>query len=245
MHGFAARRPSAAREADTIRAHTLAHTVTDELGGRAPFQLVSEMGTMAYALRNEPVQEMDALAQKWRRCPSMGWSRVAWQAVLRACGLHSRWTRSRPLRSVQPFIRVPRAHRCSPLSTFVVCAPRVIAVGCCCCSGARIDERARPDAAVRCSTPAGITWSAWDHRALRKIDALLRFRRAVVAPRWLRWLHHALLASQASRSRGFCVGRGSGAKGRGLQCVGRLRRAIGTTVARYSGLIALVRKNER
>ena len=142
-------------------------------------------------------------------------------------------------------ICAPRAHRCSPLSTFVVCAPCVIAGGGCCCSGASIDERARPDAAARCSIPACITRSAWDHRALRQIDALLRFRRAVVAPRWLRWLPHALLASQASRSRGFCVGRGSGAKGRGLQCVGRLRRAIGTTVARYSGLIALVRKNER
>jgi len=83
-------------------------------------------------------------------------------------------------------IRAPRAQRCSPLLTSVVCAPRVIAVGCCCCSGARIDERARPDAAACCSIPAGITRNAWDHRALRQIDALLRFRRAVVAPRWLR-----------------------------------------------------------
>ena len=115
-------------------------------------------------------------------------------------------------------IRAPRAHRCSPLSTFVVCAPCVITGGGCCCSGASIDERSRPDAAARCSIPACITRSAWDHRALRQIDALLRFRRAVVAPRW------ATVATScfSSRSRGICVGRGSGTKGRCLQCVGRL-----------------------
>ena len=93
-------------------------------------------------------------------------------------------------------IRAPCAYRCPPLSTFVVCAPCVIAGGGCCCSGARIDERARPDAAARCSTSAWITRSAWDHRALRQIDALLRFRWAPGAPRWPTVLPRAPLASR-------------------------------------------------
>ena len=111
-------------------------------------------------------------------------------------------------------IRAPRAYRCSPLSTFVVCAPCVIVGSGCCCSGARIDERARPDAAARCSTSACITRSAWDHRALRQFDALLRFRWAPGAPRWPTVLPRAPLASQASEARVICVGRGPGAWGR-------------------------------
>ena len=139
-------------------------------------------------------------------------------------------------------IRAPRAYRCSPLSTFVVCAPCVIVGGGCCCSGARIDERARPDAAARCSTSDCITRSAWDHRALRQIDALLRFRWAPGAPRWPTVLPRAPLASQASGSRVLCVGRGPSAQGRCPQRVGRLGRAAGTAVARYCIVITLVRK---
>ena len=135
-------------------------------------------------------------------------------------------------------ICAPRAHRCSPLSTFVVCAPCVIAGGGCSCSGASIDERARPDAAARCSTSACITRSAWDHRALRQIDALPRFRGApggIGAPRWLPC---ALWPPQASRARVFCVGRGPGAQGRCIQCMGRLGRAPRASDARYSGVVA-------
>ena len=111
-------------------------------------------------------------------------------------------------------IRAPRAHLCCPLSTCVVCAPRVIVGSGCCCSGARIDEWTRQNAAARCSTPAYITRSAWDHRALRQIDGVPLFRGVhggIGAPQWL---PRALWAPQASRARVVCVGRGPGARGR-------------------------------
>ena len=76
---------------------------------------------MAYALRNEPVQEMDALAQKRRRCPSMGWSRVAWQAVLRA------WAPFivDAFEATQERAFVHRAPTVAPLSQLVLCVCRV------------------------------------------------------------------------------------------------------------------------
>ena len=142
-------------------------------------------------------------------------------------------------------ICAPRAHRCSPLSTFVVCAPRVIAGGCCCCSGASIDERARPDAAARCSTSACITRNNLSHWEQSQVSALHGFRWAVVAPRWLRWLPRALWPPQAIRSRVVCVGRGPGAHGRCPQCMGCLGRVVQASVVCYSGAIALVRSSVR
>ena len=53
--------------------------------------------------------------------------------------------------------RVPRAHRCSPLSICVECVPRVIVGGGCCYSGARIDERARQDIALHRPAPRAAT----------------------------------------------------------------------------------------
>ena len=142
-------------------------------------------------------------------------------------------------------IRAPHAHRCSPLSTCVVCAPRVIVGGCCCCSGASIDERARPDAAACCSTSACITRNNLSHWEQSQVSALHGFRWAVVAPRWLRWLPRALWPPQAIRSRVVCVGRGPGAHGRCTQCMGCLGRVVQASVVCYSGAIALVRKSVR
>ena len=136
-------------------------------------------------------------------------------------------------------IRAACAHRCYPLSTFVVCAPRVL-VGCCCCySGARIDERARPDAAARCSTSVCITQSAWHHQVLRQIDALPRFRGAhggIGAPRWLpralcgllRPAEHELFALGGGRALGIDV----------PGCRGRLGRVARSSGARYSTVMA-------
>ena len=141
------------------------------------------------------------------------WSDGEWHGDLRsALWLHSSWTRSRPLRS---------AHSCTarlPLSPSLniccVCAVCDRRGGCSCCSGARIDERTRPCAAARCSIPAWTTRSAWDHRALSRIDALPRFRGAPGGIGVPRWLPRAPVASQASEARVICVGRGPGAWGR-------------------------------
>ena len=120
-------------------------------------------------------------------------------------------------------IRAPHAHRCSPLSTCVVCAPRVIVGGCCCCSGARINEWTRQGAAARCSTLDCTTRSNLWRWEQRQMSALHGFRWNVVAPRWLQWLSLVLCwPSQAGRARVICVGRGPGARDRCPHCIGWL-----------------------
>ena len=138
------------------------------------------------------------VAQWCRRCPSMGWNRVAWQAVYKLCsalGLHSSSGRLRCHPGAR--IRAPHAHRCSPLSNMycvcTACGLRVVVGGCCCYFGARIDERARQDAAAHCSTSACIARSNLSQCEQRQMSALHGFRWSVVAPRWLRWLARALL----------------------------------------------------
>ena len=106
--------------------------------------------------------------------------------------------------------RVPRAHRCSPLSICVECVPRVIVGGGCCYSGARIDERARQDAAARCSTSACTTRSDLSQWEQRQMSALHGFRWNAVAPRSLRWLPCALLAFLGQRSMGYLRRAGTG-----------------------------------
>ena len=123
-----------------------------------------------------------------------------------------------------------------------MCAPCVIAGGCCCCCGARTDERARPDAAARCSTSACTTRNNLSHWEQPPGSLVHGFRWAVVAPRWLRWLHRALWPPQAIRSRVVCVGRGPGAQDRCPQSMGCLGRVVQASVVCYSGAIALVRK---
>ena len=74
-----------------------------------------------YALRNECGNKIYAMAQKRRRCPSMGWSRVAWQAVLRA------WAPFMvdAFETIQERALVYRAPTVAPLSQFVLSVCRV------------------------------------------------------------------------------------------------------------------------
>ena len=99
-------------------------------------------------------------------------------------------------------ICAPHAYLCSPLSTIrCVCATcdrrRLLLL-----LWSSIDEQARPDAAARCSVPACIARSDQAHREQRHMSALPRFRWALVAPRWLRWLPRALHGSPGQQSTG-------------------------------------------
>ena len=133
-------------------------------------------------------------------------------------------------------IRAPHAHRCSPLSTCVVCAPRVIVGGCCCCSGARINEWTRQGAAARCSTLDCTTRSNLWRWEQRQMSALHGFRWNVVAPRWLQWLARALLASPGRRSTGYLRRAGTGRSGP-MPPLYRLARMRGIVLGRAVQLI--------
>ena len=91
---------------------------TDELGGRAEFQSARHK---LDALQRTPCKTFGMVAQWCRRCPSMGWSRVAWQAVQRA------WAPFivDAFEATQERAFVHRTPTAAPLSQHVLCVRRV------------------------------------------------------------------------------------------------------------------------
>ena len=90
----------------------------DELGGRAEIQLACQK---LDALQRTPCKTFGMVAQTCRRCPSMGWSKLAWQAVLRA------WAPFivDAFEATQERAFVHRAPTVAPLSQLVLCVCRV------------------------------------------------------------------------------------------------------------------------
>ena len=96
--GFSTSRPSA-----LLASHNRGNWCTDELGGRAPIQLASHGSN---ALRRRCGNKFSVDAQK--QCAARQCAGANWHGKLCcALGLHSSWTRSRPLRS---------AHSCTARS---------------------------------------------------------------------------------------------------------------------------------
>ena len=172
------------------------------------------------ALRSRPCKTFGMVAQRRRRCPSMGWCTVTWPAVLRA------WA---------PFM--VDAFEATQERAFVHRTPTVAPLAlnlCCVCAACDRRRRLlllwtqdrRVDTARRCGS---LLYTGLHGTSCGALGTIGRFGRSTRCLDSVGFMDHGgidvvhrsgylvlcgLLTAQASRARVVCFGRGPGARGR-------------------------------